>query len=404
MASVQLLTQGTLLKLLQSMNIDKQVVVEEQRSIVLQVIGIVPALSGPDLWSNRGFYIQLSDSTNSTYVSFPESANSTYDVGQFVHVDRFHFDHPNSVPRASGLRPLHPFRVHPCLGSPQPLIIRVSANGKGFLIQSAPPDLLPPPTTVPLNEEKSSVVVTEVNTKALSVKRRFLSPMSGRKINGKDRGLMEHETSTSMKPPGSRPSSPSMRRSSRSRPSSPIPSKCEVPGLVAAKDESRNVVKEPGIVIPSRYRQPSPVTVRKVGASPMNRRTSSGASPMSKRVSSSPARRLSGGFRIPPSVSDTGSKKKMVIGGGISKASEVSMASGKSGRKSWDDVSKTLNDNSERKEIGKSKKLHKTKNEDVVKTQVLILIPKTLIIQFEIQSLIRSYDVSYFRWLFSLDV
>ena len=61
------LNPGILLKLLQHMNSDVRVA-GEHRSVMLQVIGIVPALAGGDLWPNQGFYIKLSDSSHATYV------------------------------------------------------------------------------------------------------------------------------------------------------------------------------------------------------------------------------------------------------------------------------------------------------------------------------------------------
>lgn len=61
------LIPGILLKMLQAMNTNTYVT-GDHRSPLLQVIGIVPALVDSDLWSNQGFYLNLSDSLNSTYV------------------------------------------------------------------------------------------------------------------------------------------------------------------------------------------------------------------------------------------------------------------------------------------------------------------------------------------------
>ncbi|RRT63376.1 hypothetical protein B296_00007709, partial [Ensete ventricosum] len=87
------LTPGVLLKLLQSMNTDARVA-GEHRSAILQVVGIVPALSastGDDLWPSHGFYLQLSDSVNSTFVSLSDAdadavLSSRAQLGQLVHV------------------------------------------------------------------------------------------------------------------------------------------------------------------------------------------------------------------------------------------------------------------------------------------------------------------------------
>lgn len=117
------------------------------------------------------------------------------------------------------------------------------------------------------------------------------------------------------------------------RSASPVPSKCVVPSLVAAREEGRKVVREGAIVVPSRYRQPSPNTRRQ-------------ASPSSRRMSLSPARRLSSGVKVSPAVSGSGSdivsKKKMAaaIVASLSKGLEGVAVSGKgSGRKSWDEAS-----------------------------------------------------------------
>ncbi|KAJ9548796.1 LOW QUALITY PROTEIN: hypothetical protein OSB04_021339 [Centaurea solstitialis] len=99
------LTPGILLKLLQTMNTATRVT-GDHRSPLLQVIGIVPALAAgsDDLWPNHGFYVSLSDSVNSTYVSLSDRdtdliLTNRLQLGQFVYVDRFEFDSP--VPRVS---------------------------------------------------------------------------------------------------------------------------------------------------------------------------------------------------------------------------------------------------------------------------------------------------------------
>ncbi|KAK9268960.1 hypothetical protein L1049_000726 [Liquidambar formosana] len=118
------------------------------------------------------------------------------------------------------------------------------------------------------------------------------------------------------------------RQGKAKRSSSPVPSKCVVPSLAAAREENRRVSKEPAIIVPSRYRQPSP-----------NGRKQ--ASPNARRVSLSPGRRLSGGLKVSPVVGgavDSASKKKMAnIVAGISKVSEALVGSAKTNRKSWDE-------------------------------------------------------------------
>ncbi|KAK8919334.1 hypothetical protein KSP39_PZI021591 [Platanthera zijinensis] len=203
------LTPGVLLTLLQSMNSDSKPL-GEHRSAVLQVTGVVPApssaVSSDDLWPSHGFYLQLSDSVHSTYVSL-SGRDADPQLGQLVHLDRLHFDLP--VPRATGLRPISSPRHCPFLGTPEPLIAisSSSSHAPGFE-----------------NFNSSSSKKPSEPTSISKPKRRF--------------------------------SSPAFRNPSLA---SPIPSKCEVPSLVAAKEENRKPAREPAIVVPSRYRQPSPV-------------------------------------------------------------------------------------------------------------------------------------------------
>lgn len=132
------LNPGILLKLLQYMNSDVRVA-GEHRSVLLQVIGIVPALAGGELWPNQGFYIKVSDSSHATYVSLADEDNDLImsdklQLGQFVYVEKLESGTP--VPRVVGIRPL-PGR-HPCVGNPEDLIARASPSlQNGFVIQSA---------------------------------------------------------------------------------------------------------------------------------------------------------------------------------------------------------------------------------------------------------------------------
>lgn len=116
------LTPGVLLKLLQ--NIDSKVKVRgEYRSVLLQVISIVPALSGGELWPNHGFFLKVSDSSHSTYVSLSKEdteliLNNKLQLGQFFYVDRLEAGTP--VPNVVGVRPL-PGR-NPFIGNPKDLM------------------------------------------------------------------------------------------------------------------------------------------------------------------------------------------------------------------------------------------------------------------------------------------
>lgn len=139
---------------------------------------------------------------------------------------------------------------------------------------------------------------------------------------------------------------------------SPAPSKCAVPSLVAAREENRKNSKEPAIIVPSRYRQPSP-----------NGRKQ--ASP-ARRASLSPGRRLSG-VRVSPmvtGVADSAGKKKMAtIAAGISKVSEAIVGSAKIVRKSWDEQPAVPAASVEQKEKTVSK--NKPDLQAILRTQVI---------------------------------
>lgn len=124
------LVPGVLLKLLQNMNTDIKVA-SEHRSSLLQVIGIVPALAGGDLYSYQGFYLKVSDSSHATYVSLPDDyvdliMSDKIQLGQFLHVERLEASSP--VPLLRGVKPL-PGR-HQCVGDPEDL---VATHSLGFL-------------------------------------------------------------------------------------------------------------------------------------------------------------------------------------------------------------------------------------------------------------------------------
>lgn len=124
------LVPGVLLKLLQHMNTDVKVG-GEHRSSLLQVVSIVPALSGGEIFSNQGFYLKVSDSSHATYVSLPDEhddliLSDKIQLGQFVHVERLESASP--VPILRGVRPV-PGR-HPCVGTPEDI---VATHSLGFL-------------------------------------------------------------------------------------------------------------------------------------------------------------------------------------------------------------------------------------------------------------------------------
>ncbi|KAF5802804.1 hypothetical protein HanRHA438_Chr06g0273071 [Helianthus annuus] len=349
------LTPGILLKLLQTMNTNTRVT-GDHRSPLLQVIGIVPALAAgsDDLWPNHGFYVSLSDSINSTYVSLSDRdtdliLTNRLQLGQFVYVDKFEFDSP--VPRVSGVRPVA--GRHPFVGSPEQLVARISSAKREFVIQAVEDsDGSGDPVAVYLSGNKGDGGgdgVKESRNEGRS--RQVLAPREN--VNNVD-----ESTKSSEKPP-QRFSSPCMKQQrslsagkknvverdpspagKAKRSSSPVPSKCVVPSLVAAKEENRKAAREPAIIVPSRYRQPSPNARRH-------------ASPSSRRMSMSPGRRLSSGVKVTPST-DSGNKKKMAtLAADISKVSEALVgssikstgsstksvgSSSKTSRKNWDET------------------------------------------------------------------
>lgn len=124
------LVPGVLLKLLQHMNTDVKVG-GEHRSSLLQVVSIVPALAGGELFPNQGFYLKVSDSSHATYVSLPDEhddliLSDKIQLGQFIHVERLEPASP--VPIVKGVRPV-PGR-HPCVGNPEDI---VATHSPGFL-------------------------------------------------------------------------------------------------------------------------------------------------------------------------------------------------------------------------------------------------------------------------------
>ncbi|KAG0492197.1 hypothetical protein HPP92_005595 [Vanilla planifolia] len=124
------LVPGVLIKLLQYIHTDLKIA-GEHRSSLLQVVSIVPALSGGELFSNQGFYLKVSDSSHATFVSLPEEhedliLSDKIQLGQFIYVDRLEAASP--VPVLRGVKPL-PGR-HPCVGTPEDL---VATNPLNFL-------------------------------------------------------------------------------------------------------------------------------------------------------------------------------------------------------------------------------------------------------------------------------
>ncbi|CAN1169947.1 hypothetical protein LINPERPRIM_LOCUS88 [Linum perenne] len=345
------LTPGILLKLLQTMNSTIRVT-GDHRSPLLQVIGIVPALAGSDLWPNHGFYVELSDSLNSTYVSLSDQdtdliLSNRLQLGQFVYVDRFQSDSP--VPRVCGIRTIA--GRHPFVGTPEPLIARISPSNKEFIIQpvqtnsDSSSSVDPIAAYLSINKKPNdSAANIESNEEKIetgkfvkTVRKAVRQPLAPRD-NGNSNSEQIKPPQRFSSPAGSKRSVSSGKKNvalaerdpspagKGKRSSSPAPSKCVVPSLAAAREENRRVAREPAIIVPSRYRQPSPTGRRQ-------------ASPNPRRASLSPGRRLSGVKFSSPMVADSTGKKKITsIVAGISKISESLVGSGKSSRKNWDET------------------------------------------------------------------
>ncbi|GAA0153370.1 hypothetical protein LIER_11624 [Lithospermum erythrorhizon] len=368
------LTPGIILKLLQSINTHTKVT-GDHRTPLLQLTNIVPSFSSPDsLYPHQGFFIQLSDSRNSTYVTLPDAdliLTNRLQLGQFVHLDRLVFHSP-PLPEAVNVRPV-PGR-HAFIGSPEPLIARISntKSGFGFIIQpvtdsdpvsailsknggnekqlktvSAGNEKESNPVSAFLSTNEGSEKELKVNMKGVGYNSRNLGAKENVNSNvgdlkdfneveeGNVRGIRRFSSPANSK---QRPMSASKKNvvaerdpspaGKAKRSSSPVPSKCVVPSLVAAKDENRGNSREPSIVVPSRYRQPSPTGGRRA-ASPV----------VARRMSLSPGRRLSGGVK----GGDSSGKKKMAsIVAGISKVSDALVGSStKPSRKNWDEGSVT---------------------------------------------------------------
>lgn len=116
------LTPGVLSKLLE--NTDSKVT-GDHRSALLQVIGILPSLSSSDPWRTRGFFLRVSDSLHSAYVSISDRDSDLISageiqLGQFVYASRL--DSASPVPILRGLRLVPKRKPCPCVGNPVDLV------------------------------------------------------------------------------------------------------------------------------------------------------------------------------------------------------------------------------------------------------------------------------------------
>jgi len=113
------LTPGVLSKLLQN-----STVTNSHRQPLLQVTEIIPRLSEDTFQPTTGYFLKLSDSLHSAYVSVSDSdaeliRSDKLQLGQFVYVTRFDND-ASSVPRVSGLKTISKRRA--CVGNPVDLV------------------------------------------------------------------------------------------------------------------------------------------------------------------------------------------------------------------------------------------------------------------------------------------
>lgn len=179
------LVPGVLIKLLQSMNSNKKVR-GEYRSILLQVISIVPALNGSELWPNHGFFIKVSDSSHSTYVTLSKEENdlilnSKLQLGQFFYVERMEPGTP--VPALVGVRPL-PGR-HPFVGNPKDLMQMLEQSE---VVQNDQEDVADSKfnVTPELNKENTKKVV--IKEQKIVVASRYMQGLSTSNIGRLDQG------------------------------------------------------------------------------------------------------------------------------------------------------------------------------------------------------------------------
>ena len=155
------LTPGVLVKLLENMDSPEKIN-GEHRSSLLQVVGIVPSISnGSELWPDGGFFLKISDSSHSTYVSLEDHdhdlvLSDKLRLGQFIYVDRIRSGSP--VPILIGVRLVS--GRNPCIGNPQDLMQVLLVEAPNFPSSSSRNTLgsqVPPKPQIFIKEEKASV-------------------------------------------------------------------------------------------------------------------------------------------------------------------------------------------------------------------------------------------------------
>lgn len=171
------LKKGILIQLLNNNTATSAVKVSGRRhgSFLLQVISIVPELSGQDLFPNKGFYLKVSDSSHATFVSLSDEdadliLSNKIRLSQFIRVDHLELS-SSSLPILRGVRPV-PLGRRPCIiGSPVDIFIT--------------PDSPPPPFSSSSSSSSSSSATTTSTKEASSPNSGLPNPPSSEKIKKK---------------------------------------------------------------------------------------------------------------------------------------------------------------------------------------------------------------------------
>ncbi|KAI6681793.1 hypothetical protein NL676_035674 [Syzygium grande] len=231
------------------------------------------------LWPNHGFFLHLSDSRRSTYVSLSDRdadliLSNRLQLGHFLYLDRLLVASPaatpslappspssptSAPPAATSSSSLPPILTSPTTQSPPtcPATGRMAWRGRkatGRNRRRRSPDLrqaLAPRDNLPnLNSDAEARVSAQKPSRFSSPAMAKRKGLSGRKL-----------------PPAvERDPSPAGKGK---RSASPVPSRCVVPSLVAAKEEHRRNLKEPAIIVPSRSQRPRLVRGRQAGRTGM---------------------------------------------------------------------------------------------------------------------------------------
>ncbi|TYI05046.1 hypothetical protein ES332_A10G060200v1 [Gossypium tomentosum] len=225
------LTPGVLLKLLQSMNSNVKVL-GEYRSVLVQVISIVPALTGSELWPNQGFFIKVSDSSHSTYVSLSQEdneliLNNKLQLGQFFYVERVEPGTP--VPILVGVRPV-PGR-NPFIGNPKDLMqMLVPSEGLMVADNEGNSNGSKAKESVEVREEspRKKIVIKEEKASVASRYMQGVLP-SNPKASGPDSNHSCKNTDNENGGAGKKAKSKQQEPKGQARPASPSRSRLEVP-------------------------------------------------------------------------------------------------------------------------------------------------------------------------------